>query len=75
MNNEFRRIFCDSRFRTNLADSNSDFSLQLPWSVTVPAGSQLFVDNITLSVSWPTVTPKNNKLYLQEIDDAGAKYH
>ena len=75
MNNEFRRIFCDSRFRTNLADTNSDFSLQLPWSVSIPAGSQLFVDNITLSHSWPTITQKNNKLYLQEIDGAGAKYH
>jgi len=41
----------------------------------VPSGSQLFIDNITLSHSWPTVTEKNNKLYLQEVDGAGAKYH
>ena len=75
MNNEFRRIFCDSRFRTDPNDSNSSFSLQLPWSVPIPAGSQLFVDNITLSHSWPTLTEKNNKLYLQEVNGAGAKYH
>ena len=74
MINEFRRLFVDSRFRTATSESNSDFSVELPFSVQCPAGSQLFVDNIVMSHSWPTITTSNNKVFLEEVE-SNIRYH
>ena len=67
MNDNWRRIVIDSRFRTKESVSNSDFMISLPYAVTVPAGSVMYADSICLSHAWPTVqTGVNDHLYVQE---------
>ena len=64
---EFRRIV-DSRFRTVDSLSNADFYVDLPYATSVPAVSLAYIDNVSLSHSWPTVeTNKNDRLYVQEL--------
>ena len=67
MNDNWRRIVIDSRFRTKESVSNSDFVISLPYATSVPAGSRLYADSICLSHAWPTVqTGINDHLYVQE---------
>ena len=67
MNDNWRRLVVDSRFRTKESVSNSDFTINIPYAVTVPAGSLMYVDSICLSHCWPTVqTGINDRLYVQE---------
>jgi hypothetical protein len=64
---EFRRIVIDSRYRTSDSLNNADFYVELPYAVTVPAGSLAYVDNVSLSHSWPTIQENvNDKIYVQE---------
>ena len=69
-----RRIFIDSRHRLPTSESHGDFAVELPWSVHVPAGSQLHVDNVVLSHVWPTVSDTNCNLFLKETF-GGTTYH
>ena len=67
MNDNWRRLVVDSRFRRKESVSNSNFTINLPYAVTVPAGSLMYVDSICLSHAWPTVqTNINDRLYVQE---------
>jgi len=67
MNDNWRRLVVDSRFRTKESVSNSNFTINLPYAVTVPAQSLCYVDSICLSHAWPTVqTNINDHLYVQE---------
>ena len=65
---EFRRIVIDSRYRTSDSLSNADFYVELPYAVNVPTGSLAYIDNISLSHSWPTIQQDvNDRLYVQEL--------
>ena len=65
---EFRRIVIDSRYRTSDSLSNADFYVELPYAVNVPTGSLAYIDNISLSHSWPTIRQDvNDRLYVQEL--------
>ena len=67
MNDNWRRIVVDSRWRTPESVSNSDFTINLPYAVSIPAGSLMYVDSIALSHAWPTVqTGVNDHIYVQE---------
>ena len=67
MNDNWRRIVIDSRFRTRESVSNSNFSINLPFAVSVPAGSVMYADSICVSHAWPTVQAGvNNHIYVQE---------
>ena len=61
-----RRIFIDSRYKLPTSASNGDFAVELPWSVNVPSGTQVYIDNVVLSHSWPTITDKNCNLFIKE---------
>ena len=71
MSQEVRRIFVDSRLRSVNSTSNSNFSIDLPLEVACPAGTQLRIESLVMSHSWPTVNEKNDKLYIKEIPDSG----
>ena len=77
MSDQVRRIFIDSRHRTQTSASNADFSVDLPYEVHASAGTQARIDGLLMSHSWPSVeTGKNDKLYVKETPSAGgASYH
>ena len=65
---EFRRIVIDSRYRTSDSPSMADFYVELPYMVNVPIGSLAYIDNISLSHSWPTIQENvNDRLYVKEL--------
>ena len=75
MSEQCRRIFIDSRLRSPNSTSNADFSIDLPYEVVCPAGTELRIDGLLMSHSWPTVEAgKNDRLYLREVMD-GTSYH
>ena len=64
---DFRRVVIDSRFKTSDSRSDSDFFVQLPYAMTVPKGSLMYVEGVSLSHSWPNVMKDvNDKIYCQE---------
>lgn len=76
MSEQVRRIFIDSRMRTATSNSNADFSVDLPFEVSVPAGTEARIDGLLMSHSWPSVeTNKNDKLYVREEPNGGVSYH
>jgi len=68
MSDQIRRIFVDSRLRNaDTSKSNADFSVDLPQEVACPSGTQIRIDNLVMSHSWPTIDDRNDKLYIKEI--------
>ena len=72
-----RRIFVDSRLRTAASVSNSDFAVDLPFEVVVPAGTECRIDGLICSHSWESIQKDvNDKVYIEETPAAGgATYH
>ena len=67
MNDNWRRIVVDSRWRTKESVINSDFTINLPYAVSVPAASLMYCDSICLSHVFETVqTGVNDHIYVQE---------
>ena len=63
----WKRIVIDSRFKTRDSLSHSDFRAQLPYPCTLPRGTDLYCDAVSLSHCWSTVIAgKNDRLYLRE---------
>ena len=74
MSDQTRRIFIDSRHKLPTSVSNGQFEVSLPFAVHVPAGTQVYIDNLVLSHSWPTVSAANCNIFLKETV-GGVHYH
>ena len=73
MSDQWRRIVIDSRYKTSDSPNNADFYVELPYAVTVPAGSLAYIDNVSMSHSWPTIQENvNDKLYVEELCCVGS---
>jgi hypothetical protein len=58
------KICVDSRFRSLTSRSDTDFSIELPESVTLPLGTRCYVTDVSLVHAWYTVEENvNDKLY------------
>ena len=64
---DWRRMCIDSRYKTADSVSNADFYIQLPWPVTVPAGSQLFIDVVCSHSGNTVITGPSDTLYMKEV--------
>ena len=63
----WKRVIVDSRFMTRDSVSHSDFHVQLPYPITLPKGSELYCDAVSLSHSWANcIAGTNDRLYLRE---------
>ena len=69
---DFRRVVIDSRYKTDDSQSDSDFYVDLKYPMTVPKGSLMYVEGISLSHSWPTIQKDvNDKVYRVEVGAPG----
>ena len=59
-----KKVYVDSRFRTNDSVSDSDFKFELKESLELPDNTVCFVDDISIPHSWRTIESHNNKLYI-----------
>jgi hypothetical protein len=66
-----RKIYIDSRFKTNNSVSDSHFKYELNESVALPDKCVMFVDDIIVPNGWLTVDEDNNKLYVRRYQTTG----
>ncbi len=59
-----RRLYIDSRFRST--GTTDDFEVQLQEGVNLPAGCHATMSEYTGVISWETISPSNDALYLAE---------
>ena len=59
-----KKVYVDSRFRTNDSVSNSDFKFELKEALDLPDNTVCYVDDICIPHTWRTIESHNNKLYI-----------
>ena len=69
-----KKIYVDSRMKTNDSNSDSDFKFELSQSLTLPKNTTCFIDDITIPHSWYNVDAKNNRLYVYANHGADSIY-
>ena len=60
-----RQIFCDSRDR--VSGTTTDFTIQLPETLTLPSGRRARVDNLRIPLTIPTIHDTNNTIHQLQI--------
>ncbi len=70
-----KKIYIDSRFRTDNSSSSSDFKISLPESVNLPDNTKFFIDDVAIPHTWYTIEDGiNDRLYIRIFDlDAGTQ--
>ena len=59
-----KKVYVDSRFRTNDSDSNSDFKFELNEALDLAENTVCYVDDISIPHTWRTIESYNNKFYI-----------
>jgi hypothetical protein len=60
---EIKKVYIDSRYKSKDSNSDSDFIVELPKTFNVPDNTVCYIDDITIPVSWATVSYRNNGFY------------
>ena len=61
-----KKIYIDSRFRTDSSASNSDFSIELQETLDLPEQCAAYIDDIALPVTWYNCDENKIKLYVRK---------
>ena len=59
---EVRKIYIDTRFKTEDSKPDSDFTIELPKTINIPDDTIAYIKDIVLPVSWTTIDERHNKL-------------
>ena len=59
-----KKVYVDSRFRTNDSDSNIDFKFELVEALDLADNTVCYVDDILIPHTWRTIESYNNKFYI-----------
>jgi hypothetical protein len=70
---EVKKIYVETRFKSNDSISDSDFNIELPRTFNVPENCICYIDDFVIPVSWSTIDDRNNKLYMH-IDWVGSLF-
>ena len=68
-----KKIYVDSKFKSNDSISNSNFKITLPQSLTFGPNSVFFIDEIAIPHSWYTIEDFNCRLYLSMFVSANGR--
>jgi hypothetical protein len=61
-----KQIYIDSRYKSADSASDSDFYIDLPINLLMPANTGFYIDDVAIPVSWYSVTAgKNDKLWFK----------
>ena len=71
---EIKKVYVDTRFKTDDSKSDTDFSVQLPKTHNAPDDVVCYIDDITLPVSWATISARNDTLYFSVNFEASTRY-
>jgi len=59
-----KKVYIDSRYKSNDSVSNSDFKFELKESLDLPDNTVCYVDDICIPHTWRTIESHNNKFYI-----------
>ena len=65
MMDKIKKVYIDSRYKTNDSNSNSEFKFELKEQIDVPDNTVCYIDDISIPHSWYSVEEYNNRLYIQ----------
>ena len=64
MSLKYRKVYIDTRYKTEDSKSNSDFYFELPETLVCPQGTVFYMSSISIPHSWTTIEPGlNSRLY------------
>jgi hypothetical protein len=66
---DIKKVYVDTRFKTDDSNSDSDFYIELPRAMNVPEKCVCYIDDIVLPVSWTMIDERNSQLYLSAYID------
>lgn len=59
-----KKLYIDSRFKSSDSVSDSNFKIDLPQTLLMPAGTGFYIDDVSIPVSWYGIDEgRNNKVY------------
>ena len=61
---DIKKVYIDTRYKTDDSISHSDFFIELPRTLNVPENTICYITDVVIPVSWSTVDIRNNKLYI-----------
>ena len=61
---DIKKVYIDTRYKTEDSNSHSDFFIELPRTLNVPENTICYITDVVIPVSWSTVDIRNNKLYI-----------
>ena len=70
---EVKKVYVDSRFRTNDGDSNSDFKFGLIEALDLHDNAVCYVDDTSIPHTWGTIEAYSNKFLYNSTND-GCKF-
>jgi len=62
---KIKKVYIDSRYKTNDSVSNSDFKFELKEALDLPDNTVCYIDDICIPHTWYTIEDYNNKLYVE----------
>ena len=61
---DIKKVYVDTRYKTDDSRSDSDFTIELPRTLNIPDNCVCYLTDVVIPVSWSTVDARNNKLYV-----------
>ena len=62
---KIKKVYVDSRYKTNDSASNSDFKFEIKEALDLPDNTVCYIDDICIPHTWYTIEEYNNKLYVE----------
>ena len=62
---KIKKVYIDSRYKTNDSVSNSDFKFELKEALDLPDNTVCYIDDICIPHTWYSIGYYNNKLYIE----------
>lgn len=61
-----KKLYIDSRYKSGDSVSDSNFKIDLPQNLLMPAGTGFYIDDVSIPVSWYTIdTGRNDTIYFR----------
>ena len=62
---KIKKVYIDSRYKTNDSVSNSDFKFELKEAPDLPDNTVCYIDDICIPHTWYTIEDYNNKVHIE----------
>ena len=61
---DIKKVYIDTRYKTEDCNSHSDLFIELPRTLNVPENTICYITDVVIPVSWSTVDIRNIMLYM-----------